>query len=78
MLGKYSYSLIDQSIYQMKHLFFVMPEKGWYSLTVKLSTAKMIRGLAKGKKLSLDELLKYLVSNAHNKKWLTCNFCGVE
>jgi len=29
-----------------------MPEKGWYSLTVRLSTARMIRGLARDKGLT--------------------------
>ena len=34
-----------------------MPEKGWYSLTVRLSTAKMIRELALAKGLTVDELI---------------------
>ena len=55
-----------------------MPEKGWYSLTVRLSTAKMIREMAKDKKISVDELLNNLVSNGQNKKWLTCTLCEAK
>ena len=38
-----------------------MPEKGWYSLTVRLSTARMIRELALAKGLTVDELLNRLI-----------------
>ena len=62
----------------MRFLLLIMPEKGWYSLTVRLGTAKMIRGLAKDKKLSVDELLNNLISSFDNKKWLTCILCGAK
>jgi len=54
-----------------------MPEKGWYSLTVRLSTARMIRELAKDKELTVDELLNGMVS-IQSKEWLTCSLCGVK
>jgi len=54
-----------------------MPEKGWYSLTVRLSTARMISELALAKGLTVDELLNGIVS-IQSKKWLTCSLCGVK
>ena len=54
-----------------------MPEKGWYSLTVRLSTARMISELAKAKRLTVDELLNGLIST-QSTKWLTCSLCGVK
>lgn len=55
----------------------LMPENGWYSLTVRLSTARMIRELALAKRLTVDELLNGLISN-QGKEWLTCSLCGVK
>jgi len=54
-----------------------MPEKGWYSLTVRLSTARMIRELALAKGMTVDELLNGIVS-IQSKGWLTCSLCGVK
>ena len=54
-----------------------MPEKGWYSLTVRLSTARMIRELALAKGMTVDELLNGIVS-IQIKEWLTCSLCGVK
>jgi len=54
-----------------------MPEKGWYSLTVRLSTASMIRELALAKGMTVDELLNGIVS-IQSKEWLTCSLCGVK
>ncbi len=54
-----------------------MPEKGWYSLTVRLSTARMIRELALAKGMTVDELLNGMVS-IQSKEWLTCSLCGVK
>ena len=54
-----------------------MPEKGWYSLTVRLSTARMIRELALAKGMTVDELLNGIVS-IQSKEWLTCSLCGVK
>jgi len=55
-----------------------MPEKGWYSLTVRLSTSRMIREIAKDKELTVGELLNELISMVQGKKWLTCSLCGVK
>ena len=54
-----------------------MPEKGWYSLTVRLSTARMIRELALAKGMTVDELLNGIVS-IQIKEWITCSLCGVK
>ena len=54
-----------------------MPEKGWYSLTVRFSTAKMIRELARTGGLTVDELLNEQTS-IQNKEWLVCSLCGVK
>ena len=54
-----------------------MPEKAWYSLTVRLSTARMIRELALAKGLTVDELLNRLIS-IQSKEWLTCSLCGAK
>lgn len=77
MLGKYSFSVIDQSIYKLRFSSMFMPEKGWYSLTVRLSTARTIRELALAKGLTVDELLNRIVS-IHSKGWLTCSLCDVK
>ncbi len=70
--------MIDRSIYKWRFSSLFMPEKGWYSLTVRLSTARMIRGLARDKGLTVDELLNELISMSPSKKWLTCSLCGVK
>ena len=54
-----------------------MPEKAWYSLTVRLSTARMIRELALAKGLTVDELLNRLIS-IQNNEWLTCSLCDAK
>ena len=54
-----------------------MPEKGWYSLTVRLSTVRMIRELALAKGMTVDELLNGIVS-IQSKEWLTCSLCSVK
>jgi len=54
-----------------------MPEKGWYSLTVRLITARMIREMALAKGLTVDELLNEMTS-IQRKEWLTCSLCGVK
>ena len=68
--------LTGQFINRDFHLVF-MPEKGWYSLTVRLSTARMIRELALAKELTVDELLNRLLLIQSNE-WLTCSLCGVK
>lgn len=34
-----------------------MLEKGWYSLTVRMETTKKVRELAKGRGLTVDDLI---------------------
>ena len=38
-----------------------MPEKGWYSLTIRKETALKVRELAKNKDLTVDELINELM-----------------
>ena len=38
-----------------------MPEEGWYSLTVRANTARMVGELAKAKGLTVDEFLNELM-----------------
>ncbi len=40
-----------------------MPEKGWYSLTVRKSTADKVRELAKNEDLTVDKYLNKLIDN---------------
>ena len=56
MLGKYRILMIDRLMHLMSFLCVFMPEKGWYSLTIWLSTAKMIGEMAKIKKIFDDKL----------------------
>ena len=51
-----------------------MPERGWYSLTVREETAKRVRELAKTKGLTVDELMTPTVKGV----WLTCSLCGAR
>ena len=78
MLGKYSFSVIDRSINKRGFSSIFMPEKGGYSLTVRLSTAKASKEISKDKKLTVDELLNELISTVQIKKLLTCSLCGVK
>ena len=41
-----------------------MPEKGWYSLTVRKETAVKVRELAKNKGLTVDEFMNELMRPA--------------
>ena len=41
-----------------------MPEKGWYSLTVRKETALRVRELAKTNGLTVDELINMLMKPA--------------
>jgi len=76
-LGKYTSLRIDRSIYKQEFPSLFMPEKDWYSLTVRLSTAKAVKELAKANGVTIDDLLKELIAN-QNKKWITCSLCGVK
>jgi len=53
-----------------------MPEKGWYSLTVRRETALMVRERAKRDGLTVDELLNRLMSSVPQVVWSTCPFYG--
>jgi hypothetical protein len=53
-----------------------MPEKGWYSLTVRANTARMVSELAKAKDLTVDEFLNELVATSGG--CLTCSVFGAK
>ena len=56
-----------------------MPEKGWYSITVRKETALMIRSLAKEQGITVDIYINSLITEKPSKiKWTTCNMCGVK
>jgi hypothetical protein len=55
-----------------------MPEKGWYSLTVRRETAKKVRELAKVRDLTVDELINILMKPTSLTVWLKCGLCGVK
>jgi len=55
-----------------------MPEKGWYSLTVREETARKIRELAETRGLTIDKLINELLTTALKGAWLTCNICGAR
>ena len=58
-----------------------MPEKGWYSLTVRKNTADKVRELAKNEDLTVDKYLNQLIDNKktnttpHNTL-VKCRKCG--
>ncbi len=51
-----------------------MPEKGWYSLTIRKEAALKVRELAKNNNLTVDELIKPTSKGV----WSTCTLCGVR
>ena len=55
-----------------------MPEKGWYSLTVRKETALRVRELAKNKGLTVDEPINMLLEPAMKEVWMTCSLCGAK
>jgi len=55
-----------------------MPEKGWYSLTVRKETALRVRELARDKCLTVDELMNELMRPPSKGVWSTCTVCGVR
>ena len=46
----------------------VIAEDGWYSLTVRLNTARMIRELAEARGLTVDELLNELIAQTQGNE----------
>ena len=55
-----------------------MPEKGWYSLTVRKETARRVREMTKTKGLTVDEYMNKLMTGPSRSVWLTCNICGAK
>lgn len=55
-----------------------MPEKGWYSLTVREETARKVRELAKNKGLTVDDLINELMTHTSKIVWMTCNLRGAR
>jgi len=59
-----------------------MPEKGWAILTVRVATALKVKGLARGRGMTVDEyinaLIKGPVAAPHGAEWATCNICGAR
>jgi anaerobic ribonucleoside-triphosphate reductase len=55
-----------------------MPEKGWYSLTARMETAKRARELAKARDLTVDELINELMKPTSGVAWVRCSLCRAE
>lgn len=55
-----------------------MPERGWYSLTVRKETARRVREMAKTKGLTVDEYMNELMTGSSRSAWLTCDLCGAK
>ena len=54
-----------------------MPEKGWYSITVRKETALMVRSLAKEQGMTVDTYINSLITEKPSKKkWIKCTMCG--
>ncbi len=55
-----------------------MPEKGWYSITVRQETAIKIRELAKAQGQTVDKTINQLMAQKPLKKskWATCRVCN--
>ena len=52
-----------------------MPEKGWYSLTVRMETAVRVREIAKNRGLTVDELINMFLKPTSKGVWSTCTVC---
>ena len=55
-----------------------MPEKGWYSLTVREETAVRVREPARNRGLTVDEFINELMRPASKGVWATCTICGAR
>jgi len=55
-----------------------MPEKGWYSLTIREETARMVREMAETRGLTVDQLINELITAALKGAWVTCSLCGTR
>jgi hypothetical protein len=55
-----------------------MPEKGWYSLTIRKETALKVRELAKNKNVTVDEFINELMKPTSKGVWSRCTICRVK
>jgi len=55
-----------------------MPEKGWYSLTVREETARRLREMAGARSLTVDQLINELLTPALKGVCLTCSLYGAK
>ena len=55
-----------------------MPERGWYSLTVREETVRRVREQARARGLTVDELINELLTATSRDIWLTCSLCGAR
>jgi hypothetical protein len=55
-----------------------MPEKGWYSLTVREETAKKVKEVAETRGLTVDQLIRELLIADLKGAWVTCSLCGAK
>jgi 5-methylcytosine-specific restriction endonuclease McrA len=55
-----------------------MPERCWYSLTVRKETTEKLREIAKNRDLTVDEFINELMKPASKGFWSTCAVCGAK
>ena len=55
-----------------------MPERDWYSLTVREDTTRRVRELAGAKGLTVDGLINESMSSSLRSVWLKCGLCGAK
>ena len=55
-----------------------MPEKGWYSLTVRKEIAVRVRERARNRGLMVDEFINMLMRPASKGVWSRCIVCGAS
>ncbi|MFH0850912.1 MAG: hypothetical protein V1924_08250 [Candidatus Bathyarchaeota archaeon] len=55
-----------------------MPERGWYSLTVRKETAEKVREIAKNRDLTVDEFINELMRQTSKGFCSTCTVCGAR
>jgi len=61
-----------------------MPERGWYSITVRVSTAKRLRERANSRGLTVDQCINELLDqhflesmvSSKKGKFIVCSICG--
>ena len=56
-----------------------MPEKGWYSITIRKETALKIKELSKEQGITVDAYINKLITPKPSKKnRIKCRICGVS